>query len=52
MRKTKYTVKTTTLFKKDFKLAMKRGLNIELLENIISRTTRSAIFTGSIILLR
>ena len=34
MRKTKYTVKTTTLFKKDFKLAMKRGLNIELLENI------------------
>ena len=36
MRKTKYTVKTTTLFKKDFKLAMKRGLNIELLENIIA----------------
>ena len=35
MRKTKYTVKTTTLFKKDFKLAMKRGLNVELLENII-----------------
>ena len=36
MRKTKYTVKTTTLFKKDFKLAMKRGLNVELLENIIA----------------
>ena len=36
MRKTKYTVKTTTLFKMDFKLAMKRGLNIELLENIIA----------------
>ena len=36
MRKTKYTVKTTTLFKKDFKLAMKRGLNIELLENVIA----------------
>ena len=36
MRKTKYTVKTTTLFKKDFKLAMKRGLNVELLENIIT----------------
>ena len=36
MRKTKYTVKTTTLFKKDFELAMKRGLNIELLENIIA----------------
>ena len=36
MRKIKYTVKTTTLFKKDFKLAMKRGLNVELLENIIA----------------
>ena len=36
MRKTKYTVKTTTLFKKDFKLAMKRGLNVESLENIIA----------------
>ena len=36
MRKTKYTVKTTTLFKKDFKLAMKCGLNIELLENVIA----------------
>lgn len=36
MRKTKYTVKTTTLFKKDFKLAMKRGLNIERLENVIA----------------
>ena len=36
MRKTKYTVQTTTLFKKDFKLAMKRGLNVELLENIIA----------------
>ena len=40
MRKTKYTVKTTTLFKKDFKLAMKRGLNIELLENIIALLSR------------
>lgn len=36
MRTTKYTVKTTTLFKKDFKLAMKRGLNVELLENVIA----------------
>ena len=36
MRKTKYTVKTTTLFKKDFKPAMKRGLNVELLENVIA----------------
>lgn len=36
MRKTKYTVKTTTQFKKDFKLAMKRGLKIELLEEVIA----------------
>lgn len=35
MRKTKYTVKPTTQFKKDFKLAMKRGLKIELLEKVI-----------------
>ena len=27
MKKTKYTVKPTTQFKKDYKLAMKRGLN-------------------------
>ena len=36
MRKTKYTVKPTTQFKKDFKLAMKRGLKIELLEDVIA----------------
>ena len=36
MRKTKYTVKSTTQFKKDFKLAMKRGLKIELLEEVIA----------------
>ena len=35
MRTTKYTVKMTTQFKKDFKLAMKRGLKIELLEKVI-----------------
>ena len=38
MRKTKYTVKPTTQFKKDFKLAMKRGLKIELLEDVIGET--------------
>ena len=32
MRKTKYIVKPTTQFKKDFKLAMKRSMKIELLE--------------------
>lgn len=36
MRKTEYTVKTTTQFKKDFKLAMKLGLKIELLEDVIA----------------
>ena len=36
MRKTKYTVKTTTQFKKDYKLAMKRGLKISLLEDIVA----------------
>lgn len=32
---TKYTVKTTTQFKKDYKLAIKRGLKIDLLEKIV-----------------
>ena len=36
MRKTKLTVKPTTQFKKDYKLAMKRRLDIELLEGIIA----------------
>ena len=36
MRKTKYIVKPTTQFKKDYKLAMKRGLRMELLENVIA----------------
>ncbi|MGI6055804.1 MAG: type II toxin-antitoxin system YafQ family toxin [Bilifractor sp.] len=35
MRKTKLTVKPTTVFKKDYKLAIKRGLPIELLETVI-----------------
>ena len=36
MRKTKYIVKPTTQFKKDFKLAMKRNMKIELLEEVIA----------------
>ncbi len=36
MKKTKYTVKPTSQFKKDFKLAMKRGLKIDLLEEVIT----------------
>lgn len=35
MINTKYTVKPTTQFKKDYKKAMKRGLKIELLEKVI-----------------
>lgn len=36
MRKTTYTVKTTTQFKRDYKLAMKCGLKLGLLEEIIT----------------
>lgn len=32
---TKYVIKTTTQFKKDYKLAMRRGLNMNLLDDII-----------------
>lgn len=37
MRVSKYTVKPTSQFKKDYKLAMKRGLDISLLEDIIAK---------------
>ena len=37
MKKTKYIVKYTNKFKKDFKLAIKRGLDISLLEDIIAK---------------
>lgn len=36
MRETKLTVKPTTQFKKDYKLAIKRRLDIELLNTIIT----------------
>ncbi len=36
MRKTKYTVKYTTGFKKDYKRAIRRGLKIELLEQVVA----------------
>lgn len=36
MMKTKYTVKPTTQFKKDYKRAIKRGLNIKLLEDVVT----------------
>lgn len=36
MKKTRYTVKFTSQFKKDYKLAIKRRKNIALLENIVA----------------
>lgn len=36
MSSMKYTVKLTTAFKKDYKQARKRGLNLELLDTIIT----------------
>ena len=37
MKKTKLTVKITTQFRRDYKLAMKRGLRIALLEEVVER---------------
>ena len=37
MSQTKFEVKLTTQFKKDFKQAMKRGLKIKLLEDVIAK---------------
>ena len=36
MRKTKYTVKVTSQFKKDYKLIVKRGMKISLLDDVIA----------------
>ena len=36
MRNVKYTVKLTTQFRKDYKLAMRRGLDIGLLDEVIA----------------
>ena len=35
MKKTKYHVKATTQFKREYKLAMKRGRDIQLLDDVI-----------------
>ena len=37
MRKTKYIVKPTTQFRKDYKLAMKRGLRVVFLDAVITK---------------
>ena len=36
MKESKLTVKLTTIFKKDYKLAMKRGRKLELLDKVIT----------------
>ena len=36
MRKTKYIVKLTSQFRKEYKLALKRGLKINLLEDVVA----------------
>ena len=46
MRKTKYIVKPTTQFKKDFKLAMKRSMKIELLEEVIAMLAMGETLPG------
>ena len=45
---TKYIVKHTKLFKKDYKLALKRKLNIELLQNVISKLANGKSSTQNI----
>ena len=45
MRKTKYTVKFTTQFKKDYQLAIKRGLTIEPLEEVISQLSMGQVLS-------
>ena len=40
MSTSKYTVKYTTQFKKDFKLAEKRGLHTELLKEIVGKLAK------------
>jgi len=37
MRETKYEVKTTSQFRREYKLAMKRGRDIRLLDDIIEK---------------
>ena len=36
MKETKLTVKLTTTFKKDYKMAMKRGRKLELIDKVIT----------------
>jgi len=40
MKKTKYNVKATSQFKKDYKLSAKRGLDVNLLDEVIAILAR------------
>lgn len=44
---TKYTVKATTQFKKDYKLAIRRGLNLDLLEQIVESLANGVSLPGT-----
>ena len=43
MKKTKYIVKFTTQFKKDYKLVMKRGLKMNFLEDIVEKLSMGEV---------
>ena len=43
MKKIKYIVKFTTQFKKDYKLAMKRGLKMNFLEDIVEKLSMGEV---------
>ena len=44
---TKYIVKYTTQFKKDYKLAMRRGLNMQLLQEVITKLAMGEMLDSS-----
>lgn len=44
---TKYEIKNTTQFKKDYKLAKRRGLDISLLKSIVTKPVNGLARTGT-----
>ena len=40
---TKYTIKNTTQFKKDYKLAKRRNLNLDLLKDVVTKLANGEI---------
>lgn len=47
MRKAKYTIKTTSQFRKDYKQAIKRGLNIALIDEMIVKLSNGEMLPDS-----